>query len=159
MRSRFEQTADALLCFIGLPLLILFVAWPAVIAARPLIVAQEPRANASPTPMVTPPPEVKLPAIVPLTVEDSAKIVDLNKDATISQLQLQNLQLQIEKAQVQLKSLNDDAQKKIDARNAIWQAALKKAGVPDDKLDQYDAVDPIAGSNIITFKLKTPPKK
>ena len=118
--------------------------------------AQQPKANAAPIP--TPTPEVKLPPVVALTAEESTKVIDATKDATITDLQAQNLKLQIEKAQLQLKELNDSTQKKIEARTAVWQAALEKAGVPKDKIDQYESVDPLPGSNIITFKLKATPK-
>jgi TolA-binding protein len=85
-------------------------------------------------------------------------LLDKAKDARIAQLEINNLQLQIEKAQQQLKELSERAEKLQDESKAAYQRAAIKAGIPGDELENYVS-EPQQSDGTIKLKRKAAPKK
>lgn len=113
--------------------------------------------KASDTPVVAKsakeaPAEVTLPADVVKTLLDKAK------DVRIAQLEANTLQLQIEKAQQQLKELTEKAEKLADESKAAYQRAAIKAGIPVADLEQYEGQQQPDGSLKLRRKQQAPPK-
>ncbi len=82
--------------------------------------------------------QAELPAEVSISVDEVKKLEAINQTARLAQLEFENLQLKIQQAQTQLKALEDRAKQANDDASNAYFAALAKAGVPRDKITEYE---------------------
>lgn len=101
-------------------------------------------------------PEPKLPAIAIISAEESKLIKDLGKDAENADLRAQLLAERIRTAQAELEKLQQAAKDLAERVKQVMRAAAQKAGVPADKMDQYDLSEE---KGQFVLKLKGPPPK
>ncbi len=98
--------------------------------------------------------EEKTPATAIIPAAAAKEITSLQKDAQIVALQINNLQLQIEKAKAELAKLQEAEKKAGEALNQAILAAAKVAGIASDKLIEYDVTTAPDGAWILKKKEK-----
>jgi len=101
--------------------------------------------------------QTELPAEVSVSAEEVKKLEAVNQTARLAQLEFENLQLKIQQAQGQLKELQDRAKQASDDASNAYFAMLQKAGVPKDKIADYEVKQ--NADRGLTFKRKTAPVK
>jgi len=116
------------LIFIGIVLCMSVTAWAQQAAPN--------KANEKPAETVK-----GLPATAVIPAAAAKEIAELQKDAELTGLRANNLQLQVEKAGVELARLREEARKAAEVLNQKLNAAAKAAGIEADKLAEYDVAN------------------
>lgn len=90
---------------------------------------------------------------VPNTVQMSAaqvsKLDTVNKDARLAQLELENLQLRIEKASEELKKLQEKAKEAVKTAESAYLKEVESIGLSKDSVKEYDVKQ--NADNSLTF--------
>lgn len=111
-----------------------------LLVSTPAFAQDKPQPKASETPVIEKTINDKLapPAEATLSLETVKALEAKNQTARLAQLEVENLQLKIAQAQRDLKELQEAAQKVVqEAQSALVDAAVK-AGIPRDKLSEYE---------------------
>jgi hypothetical protein len=125
-------------------LLILILLMPGLALAQDVA-----RADEKPAPKV----EKALPPKVTIPAAQVQTLTAASRDAENATLRVQNLELQIEKATRQLQEMKDAAKKLSDAAKEKSGAAFEAAGIPRDKLEQYEIKENSDGSLDLLLKV------
>lgn len=93
-----------------------------------------------------------LPAEVVIPAEAMKELQAKAKDAETAGLRAENLKLRIDAAQVELKKLQEEAERTLDESNAAFKRAAIKAGIPGDKVTEYSGETQKDGALKLTRK-------
>lgn len=103
--------------------------------------------------------EKPLPAKVTVPADKVKELSAASREAENANLRAQNLELQIEKAQRQLQELRDTAKKVSNAAQQKSRATFEAAGIPADRLSEYEMRENADGSLELNLKSTAKPEK